>query len=447
MGYRAKLLARRAALGRPIRVGLVGAGQMGRGFVEQIHHIEAMEVVAVADVKPGLAEATLRASDTDHVLISDDPDKLSSAIQEGRRVGTEVAGVLPALPVDIVIEASGIPTVGATTAVNCLLAGKDVGLLTVETDITVGLLLNRLAGRSGCIYTVCRGDEPVEAKRLVDYARDLGFTVICAGKGKNNDFDRAGTPDRLESEAIRRGMNPKMLTSFVDGSKTMIEMAALSNATGLRPSRRGMHGPTTTVGELDKVFVTTERGGVLESEGVVDFALGDVAPGVFCTVRTDSTLVRDGMEYLKMGPGPAYSLYRPYHLANLEAPLTVAAAVLDREPDLAPSTWTSEVVATAKRNLEPGEMLDGIGGFTVYGVIDAADDAAQYGGLPLGLTGGARVVKKVAAGTPLTYNDVELDETSLIVTLRKLQDALLAQLTVGDTGDAALATVGLGLAG
>lgn len=446
MGYRGKLAARRDALGRPIRVALVGAGQMGRGFVEQTRQIDGMEVVAVADVKAELAEKAMRALPGD-VLVSDDPDALRTAVEEGRRIATPDAGLLPGLPVDMVIEASGIPAVGAATAVGCLLAGKDVGLVTVETDITVGLLLSRLAQRAGSVYTVCRGDEPVEAKRLVDYAQDLGFTVVCAGKGKNNVFDRSGTPEALTEEAVRRGMNPKMLTSFVDGSKTMIEMAALSNATGLRPSRRGMHGPTTSVAELHEVFATVADGGVLEEEGVVDFALGDVAPGVFCTVRTDNDQVREGMDYLKMGSGPVYSLYRPYHLANLEAPLTVAATVLDRTPDLAPISWTSEVVATAKRPLAAGEPLDGIGGNTVYGVIDDAVAAADYRGLPLGLTGIARVIRAVPEGAALTYDDVELDDQSLIYTLRKLQDALLAQLGGGRPPVDPLATLASSLAG
>lgn len=431
MGYRQRLLARRSELGRPVRVGLVGAGQMGRGFIDQVHRIAGMDVVAVADVQPGLAETALHAAGIDTVATNADVGSMSEAVAAGGHVALESAELLTQLPVDVVIEASGIPSVGAATAMRSILAGKDVGLLTVETDVTVGLLLHRLAAASGVVYSVCRGDEPVEAKQLVDYALDLGFDVVCAGKGKNNTFDRTGTPDTLTDEAHRRGMNPKMLTSFVDGSKTMIEMTALSNATGLRVSRRGMHGPTTTVDQLAHVFTTTDEGGLLERPGVVDYAMGPVAPGVFCVARTDRKLVREGMAYLLMGDGPTYAFYRPYHLANLEASLTVASAVLDRVPDLAPVGWTAEVVATAKRDLHGGETIDGIGGHTVYGVIEDAGTAADQRLLPLGLAGGAALVRDVPQDQSLTYADVELDESSLIVQLRRLQDTMLPELQRG----------------
>ena len=429
MSYRRKLLERRSALGRDVRIGLVGAGQMGRGFIEQARRIEGMEVVAVADLQPGLAEASMRNVGVEDIVQGDgDTDKLAQAVDEGHHVTVDAAQ-LAALPLDIVIDASGVPSVGATTALRAILAGKDVGLLTVETDITVGLLLSRMAQRAGVVYTVCRGDEPVEAKRLVDYATDLGFEVICAGKGKNNVFNRSGNPKTLRDEAIGRGMNPKMLTSFVDGSKTMIEMAALSNATGLKVSKRGMHGPKTSVDRLASTFCSVEQGGVLERTGVVDYAMGPVAPGVFCTVSSDSQLVQEGMDYLKMGPGPVYTFYRPYHLANLEAPLTVAAAVFDRVPDLAPVAWTAEVVAAAKRPLKAGEALDGVGGYTVYGVVEDAAVASGEDFLPLGVCAGLTLTRDVAEDELLRWADVEVNERELLIQLRRLQDSLLADLT------------------
>jgi predicted homoserine dehydrogenase-like protein len=256
--------------------------------------------------------------------------------------------------------------------------------------------------------------------------------VVCAGKGKNNRMDRGATPDQLTGEAKRRGMNPKMLTSFVDGSKTMIEMAALSNATGLGVSCRGMHGPATTVDQLAHVFATKQDGGLLERGHVVDYATGPVAPGVFCVARSDSKLVGEAMEYLAMGTGPTYAFYRPYHLANVEAPLTVAAAVLDRRADLAPIEWNAEVVATAKRDLQPGEELDGIGGTTVYGLIEDASAAAAESLLPLGLGHRARMRRAVKQGQPLSYEDVELDASSTLLQLRKLQDSFIGQLAIGD---------------
>lgn len=441
MGLRQQLLARRAELGRPVRVGLVGAGQMGRGLIAQVQGIDGMEIVAVADVQPGLAESALRATRSERVVVQGDVDALSEVITDGGHIAVEDSGVLTQLPIDVVIEASGVPAVGAATALHAILAGKHVGLLTIETDVTVGLLLSQLARSAGVVYSVCRGDEPAEAKRLVDYALDLGFEVVCAGKGKNNRLDRTGTPEALADEARRRGMNPKMLTSFVDGTKTMIEMAALSNATGLRVSRRGMHGPTATVDQLANVFVTQAEGGVLEVGGVVDYAMGSVAPGVFCIARSESPLVQQGMAYLSMGAGPNFAFYRPYHLANLEAPLTIGAAVLEHKVDLAPIGWTAEVVATAKRRLHAGELLDGIGGSTVYGVIESADVAVQQGLLPLGLASGVPVSRDIPEGQPLCRADVQPDETALITQLRRLQDSLLPSLLAADSGQGALSSL------
>lgn len=436
MAVRDRLLGRVRAVGHPLRVGLVGAGQMGRGLIEQVHRIEGMDVAAVADMQAGLAESRLRAVGIDEVVTGDDADRLGAVVADGGHVAVTDAALVPTLPVDVVIDASGVPSVGADVALQSLLAGRNVGLMTVETDVTIGLLLSRLARATGRVYSVCRGDEPVEAKRLVDYALDLGFEVVCAGKGKNNRFDRAATPASVAEEAARRGMNPKMLTSFVDGSKTMIEMAALANATGLAVSCRGLHGPTTTVDQLADVFTTRDEGGVLDRAQVVDYAMGPVAPGVFCVARTDSKLVREAMAYLKMGDGPTFAFYRPYHLANIEAALTAASAVLDGTPDLAPIGWTAEVVAVAKRDLHEGDRIDGIGGETVYGLIESADVAAEQRLLPLGLAANATVGASVPLGQPLTYADVELDETRPIHQLRRLQDALLPRLLAGD-GDLA----------
>lgn len=426
MAYLPQIIARQRQLGRPIRAGLVGAGQMGIGLVAQTHRIPGMEVAAIADIVPGRAEAAFRRTGRGNAVSGADVDKLNAALAEGRPVALDDAGLLTRLDLDIIVEASGVPSVGAEVALNGLLGGKDIALLNVETDVTVGLVLAALARRMGRVYTVCRGDEPVECKRLVDYALDLGLTVTCAGKGKNNPLDPSATPESLAARAAAKNMNPKMLTSFVDGSKTMIEMAALANATGLEVSRRGFHGPSTTVPELAQVFRPKADGGILDSAGVVDYCTGPVAPGVFVVAYCDDPVVVAEMDYLSMGPGPYYTFYRPYHLASVEAPLTIAEAVLTREPSLAPRTWNAEVVACAKRDLSVGELLDGIGGGTVYGVTDHASTAAAAGMVPLGLAAGARVLRDVRAGAPLTAQDVEIRQDTVIAALRRLQDLLLA---------------------
>jgi predicted homoserine dehydrogenase-like protein len=286
--------------------------------------------------------------------------------------------------------------------------------------VTVGRYLGALADASGAVYSVADGDEPVSAKELVDFAYDLGFDVVCAGKGKNNPFDPAATPDSVSATADTRHMNPKMLASFVDGSKTMIEMAALANATGFVPDVIGMHGPTAQVDELSGVLRPVADGGLLSAPGRVDYAFGP-APGVFVIVTGDDAIVSEQMTYLSMGNGPYWCLYRPYHLASLEAPRSVARAVLDRRSSLRPVTWSAEVVAVAKRDLTPGERIDGIGGHTVRGLTYPA--TAATGLLPLGLAQGCEVIEPIARDEPIPTSSVA-PAGNTIEMLRRLQDEL-----------------------
>ena len=426
MAYRERLLDRQSSTGRPVRVGLVGAGQMGRGFVAQVRRIAGMEVVAVADIDVQRATGALKSAGIENVATGDDHDKLTSVVADGGTVAVGDSALLTALPVDMIIDATGVPEIGARIALRGLLAGKHVGLLNVETDITVGWLLSRIAAQSGAVYTLCRGDEPAEALKLVEFARDLAFDIVCAGKGKNNPMRPHDTPTSLTAEANSKKMNPKMLCSFVDGSKAMIEMAALANAADLGVSKRGMSAYETTVPELHNVFRPAADGGILDRSGVVDFATGPVAPGVFVVARSDDHTVVEEMDYLGMGAGPYYSFYRPYHLASIEAPLSIPPAVLDGISDIHPRAWRAEVAAGTKRSLKAGEAIDGIGGETVYGMIDSAEVAREENLVPLGLLAGARLARDVDVDHILTYDDVELDTSTTIYQLRALQDQLLA---------------------
>jgi predicted homoserine dehydrogenase-like protein len=434
MAYRERLLDRQSSTGRPVRVGLVGAGQMGRGFVAQVRRIAGMEVVAVADIDVQRATGALKSAGVENVITGDDHDKLTSVVADGGTVAVSDSTLLTALPVDMVIDATGVPEIGAQIALRSLLGGKHVGLLNVETDITVGWLLSRIAAQSGTVYTLCRGDEPAETLKLVEFARDLAFDVVCAGKGKNNPLRPHDTPTSLTAEANSKKMNPKMLCSFVDGSKAMIEMAALANAADLGVSKRGMSGYETTVPELHNVFKPSADGGILDRSGVVDFATGPVAPGVFVVARSDEHTVVEEMDYLGMGAGPYYSFYRPYHLASIEAPLSIPAAVLDGISDIHPRAWRAEVAAGTKRPLKAGEAIDGIGGEAVYGMIDSAETAREERLVPLGLLAGARLARDVDVDHILTYDDVELDTSTTIYQLRALQDQLLATEPAGAVG-------------
>jgi len=353
----------------------------------------------------------------------------ATAIEEGKRVALTSATALTAIPnLDVVVEATGIPDVGAKVAWDAILNRKHVLQMNVETDATVGYLLRRMAKAAGVVYTLTIGDEPGAAKSLYDFAHTLGFEIVCIGKGKNNPLDRTATPESCAKKAAEKDMNPKMLASFVDGTKTMVEMTSLGNGIGYVPDVRGMHGPQASPETLSRVFVPKAEGGVLGSTHVVEYALGSVAPGVFLVFTTDQPKVLKDLTYLSMGPGPYYSLYRPYHLANIETPISIARAVLKGETTLATDRLpVAETVAVAKRDLKAGERIDGIGGFTVYGIIEKADVARAEDLLPIGLAYGCTLVRDVAQDTPITYADVELDESLTICQLRRLQDEMIRE--------------------
>jgi len=427
VGYTKRLIARESELGRPVRVGLVGAGQMGSGFIAQIARQSGVHISAVADVALERAVTALKAAGIADPVSDSNLTVLSDVILSNGSVAVNDALLLPQLPVDIVIECSGVPEVAARVALSSILGGKHVALMTVEADVTVGLLLSRLAERSNVIYTVCRGDEPVECLKLVEFVEDLGLDLVMAGKGKNNPLRQDATPDSLVDEATSKGMNPRMLCSFVDGTKTMVEMVALANAANLQLSTRSMHGPDATVPTLHDIFKPIEDGGILESTGVVDYATGPVAPGVFVVAKATDPTVHHELSYLKMGPGPYFSFYRPYHLASVEAILSIGEVMIDKQPSLAPVAWNAEVVAMAKRDLQPGERIDGIGGEHVYGDAVSANQARDQRELPIGLASSATLIRPVAQGAAVTYDDVELDETRTVVLLRKLQDLLISQ--------------------
>ena len=422
MSYSSRLQAHANSLGRDVTIALVGAGQMGHGFGCQVDRMPGLSVRLVIDIDPARMTALYADLGVSDPVISSDQAEITAALTAGKRVGTTTSSFLSELPIDFIVEATGVPEIGAQITYSCLKAKKDVAVLNVEMDVTIGPLLHKIAVENGVIYTVCHGDEPIEAKVLVDFARDLNFEVIAAGKGKNNPFEPLSNPDSVRERATAKNMNPKMLCSFTDGSKTMTEMVALSNTTGIPLSKRGMNGPAATVKTLQNVFAPKEDGGILEKKGVIDYCTGDVAPGVFVIVKSDSKYINHEMSYLGMGPGPYFALYRPYHLASVEAPISVARAVVDRESSLFATHLISEVVAMTKKDLKVGDKIDGIGGYTVRGYADIAADSKRDNLVPIGLLQNAILKNDVPVGTLLTYDDVELDATSLIVKLRKEQD-------------------------
>ena len=426
----AKELQGYAARGLKVRAGLIGAGQMGTDMVAQAALMEGFDIVTVADVVPErAAEAFLIAGQSrERIAVARSLAETNEALLEGKFVAAnDYRSVTDATQVDVVIEATGSPEVSARAALRAIHQRKHLVEMSVELDVTAGSLLKWYADRHGVVYTGAAGDEPAAIVELYDFATAMGMKVVCAAKGKNNPLDRSATPDAWAAEAQRRGLTPEMLVEFVDGSKTMIEMCAVANATGLVPDVRGMHGPKANKADFLSVFATKEQGGVLSKPGVVEFVIGDLGPGVFVVVTTDRPRVKQNLVLRDMGKGPNYLLIRPYHLCSMEVPLTASLAVLRRHPTMQPlRNPVAEVIATAKADLAPGTKLERIGGRTHYGLIDTVEAARAERALPLGIAQNCVLKRAKAMGEVITYDDVELPAGSVVIALRALQDRWLA---------------------
>lgn len=421
-GSNSGYLLQRAETGAPIRIGLIGVGQMGAGIVSQCSHLPGIEIVALADVDVARTTRALARTGVSNPLLVDDANAGSAGVSEGRTVITSDSELIPHLPVDVVVEATGVPEVGIRVGLAAAFAKKHLVSMNVEADVTVGRLLRRMFALAGKVYTIGAGDEPAVAWGLVDLCRTIGLEVVAAGKGKNNPLDFTATPSSVRAEALSKGMNPRMLAAFVDGTKTMCEMTALANATGLSLDVPGMHGPKVDTAELAGTFCPSEDGGILSQRGVVDYVTGDVAPGVFVVVTTDDNDVASDLRYLSVGTGPYWTLTRPFHLANLELPVSIVEAVRGNRATLVPEHHMAELGATAKRDLAPGDLIGGIGGEEVFGFAWPAGQARERNLVPMGLSEGATVLKQIAQGSALTFDDVEVRETSVLAKAWHMQE-------------------------
>jgi predicted homoserine dehydrogenase-like protein len=420
-------LRQRAAAGDPIRIGIVGCGQMGSGLAHAINNIEGMRVAAIADldVQRGVTTYGEMGREAGDVLVADDLGTAEDAIRAGQAVVTPDALAMPALEgLEAIVEVTGVPDVGARVAHDAIMNRKPVVMMNVETDITIGVYLDRLARKMGTVYTVASGDEPGVLKMLHEQALLMGFEVVALGKGKNNVIDLAATPEACIAEAASKGMNPKMLSAFKDGTKTMVEMAAVSNATGLVPDVPGMHGPKVELDDLVSTFIPAADGGIFSRAGCVDYSTGAIAPGVFAVVRSYDRRIRKEMKFITYADGPYYLHFRPYHLCDLETPQSVAEAVLLGEVTVAAEQMHAEVVCTAKRDIEAGARLEGIGGPDWYGTIMTYPEARAARAVPIGIGAGAVARRPIGKGAIISEDDVAVDETTFVARLRRLQDAL-----------------------
>ena len=423
-------LKKLAEEGKPVRVSLIGAGQMGKDIVAQIGEMEGIECDVVVDLTPEAAIEAYQCSNYQgEVVVTDNLEEAEAAVREGKKVATTNYKLAVQISsAQSVIDATGSPEMGARSTLECIFYKKNIVMMNVECDITIGPILRRLCEKAGVIYSLTAGDEPGSIVEIYRFARALGFKVVAAGKGKNNPLDIYANPGMKEwaDKAAARDMSPRMLIEFVDGSKTMIEMAAVSNATGLRADIRGMHGPKCNVKDLTKVFSLKEQGGILEHEGVVDFGIGDINPGVFVVVTTQNQRIIDGLVQRDMGNGPNYLLYRPYHLCSIETPLTAIQECVYGESTAHPMDHlTSECITVAKKDLIAGERLDAIGEYCYRASIELYEIAKEGNMLPVGLAKGAVLKCDVKKDQIITYDMVELDEKSVLLQLRRMQDQLM----------------------
>lgn len=423
-------LAKRADENNPIRVCIIGAGEMGTDLVTAIRQMPGMEIGSIVDRRLVNAPAAIEIAgyDASTGVVCDTASAITMVIEaKNIPIVQDAHEALSHDLVDVVIDATGRPDAGAELGMATLDAGKHLVMMNVEADVTVGAVMQDVAAQKGLIYTVGAGDEPSSVMELYDFVTALGYPVVAAGKGKNNAFRIDAVPDDYREEAERRNMNPRMLVEFVDGSKTMVEMCCIANATGLVPDKPGMHGPNCSLDELKDTLCPIEDGGLLSQKGCVDFTVGKgVAPGIFVIAEMGHHRVRERMNDLHLGAGPYYTFYRPYHLTSLEVPLSAARAVLYGTSDMKPLPRpVAEVCALAKRDLKAGDTLDFIGETSYRSWAMRADEARQTGAIPVGLLDGGKVLNDIPLGTLITRHDVAVKTDTSLYKLRARQDKWL----------------------
>jgi predicted homoserine dehydrogenase-like protein len=439
-------LQMRAQQGQPLRIGLIGAGKFGSMYLSQVPRTPGVHLVGIADLQPARVRTSLRSVGWTEERLG--AATLEQAAGNGATAIIEDSQALIASPhIDIIIEATGNPAAGIAHVLACCEQGKHIIMVNVEADALAGPLLKQKADEAGVIYSLAYGDQPALICEMVDWARAAGFEVIAAGKGtKFLPTYHASTPDTvwdhygLSAEAARQGgMNAQMFNSFLDGTKSAIEMAAVANATGLQ-APTGLSFPAVHVDDLATILRPKADGGILAHRGQVEVisslerdgspVLRDLRWGVYVTFAAGSEYVRRcfGEYGLITDPSGEYSsMYKPFHLIGLELGISVASVGLRGEATGAPVCWNGDVVATAKRDLLAGEMLDGEGGFTVYGKLMPALESLRLAGLPLGLAHGLRLKNPVKAGQAVGWKDVDYDETSLAVRCRREMETVFAR--------------------
>jgi predicted homoserine dehydrogenase-like protein len=433
------MLRARADRGRPLVLGVIGAGKFAAMYLAQVPKTPGVHVIGIADLAPANARANLRR-------VGWDPEAYAAAsldaavVGRATHVGQDWRALVAHPAIDIVVEATGNPAAAVAHVLDAFRQGKHVVNVTVEADALCGPLLARRAAEAGVVYSLAYGDQPAIVCDLVDWARTAGFDVVAAGRGhKWLPHFAQSTPETVwthygltPEQARAGGLNPKMFNSFLDGSKPAIEMAAVCNATGLTPAPWGLAFPPSSIDDLSVVMRPRSEGGCLHHKGQVEVASSleadgrairdDIRYGVWVVFEGDSEYIRRCFtEYgVHTDPTGRYAcMYKRWHLIGLEVGVSVASVGLRREPTGCATGFRADVVATAKRDLGAGEILDGEGGCTVYGKLVPAAHSLELGGLPLGLAHGVKLLNRIPAGQPVRWSDVECDGTSEAVKLRR----------------------------
>ncbi len=426
-----RLLQKRAAAGRPVRVGLIGAGKFGSMFLSQVPTTPGLQVAAIADLQPERARAACRTVGWDDACIA------------ATRFTDDAMALIAAADVEVVVEATGHAPAGVAHARRAIREGKHIVMVNVEADVLAGPLLARDAGRAGIVYTMAYGDQPALICEMVDWARACGFPVIAAGKGtKYLPEYHTSTPSTVwgfygltEEQARLGGMNPQMFNSFLDGTKSGIEMAAVANATGLTPAPDGLAFPPCGTHELAALLRPGNQG-VLHHSGQVEVisslhrdgrvVANDLRWGVYVVFEAPNDYARRCFQEYGVVTDPSglvSALYRPFHLIGLELNVSILSAALRGEPTGVASGFRGDVVSTAKRDLRAGEVLDGEGGACVWGRLMTAADSLRLGGLPIGLANRLPLVRDVKAGQPVTWDDVRIDAADETYRYRRAMEA------------------------
>ncbi len=425
-----ELLAR-AEADNPVRVGLIGAGKFGSMFLSQVPTTIGLQVVSISDLNPGNARQTCRDVGWTDQLV-DETDFNDDALH-----------MLATQQLDVVVEATGNPSVGLVHAQRAIAEGLHIVMVNVEADVLAGSLLAEQARAAGVVYSMAYGDQPALTCELVEWARATGFNVVAAGKGtKYLPSYHASTPNSVwdyygltAEQAAEAGMNSQMFNSFLDGTKSALEMAAIANATGLHAPSQGLQFPPAGMDDLAHVLRPIEEGGQLQSKGQVEVVSSlerdgrpvfrDLRWGVYVVMEAPNDYAAACFKQYGMNTdstGRYSAMYKPFHLIGLELNMSILSAALLSAPTGSTQLFQADVVATAKRDLRAGEVLDGEGGFTVWGKLYPAEESLRLGGLPIGLAHNVKLKRAIKSGEPIRWEDVAYDNQQTAVQIRKTME-------------------------